>query len=55
MMSILCTVSTLRSWIRLPLGRYTIGGYDGDAGAMTATVEFYETRMPSWVMVEPMN
>jgi hypothetical protein len=35
--------------------RYTIGGYDGDAGAMTATVEFYEPRMPSWVVVEPMN
>ena len=35
--------------------RYSIGGYDGDAGAMVATVEFYEPRMPSWVMVEPMN
>ena len=35
--------------------RFSIGGYDNGAKAMVATVEMYEPRMPSWVMVEPMN
>lgn len=35
--------------------RFSIGGYDTRAKAMVSTVEVYEPRMPSWVMVEPMN
>ncbi|CAD6269082.1 unnamed protein product [Miscanthus lutarioriparius] len=35
--------------------RFSIGGYDTGAKAMVATVEVYEPRMPSWMMVEPMN
>ncbi|KAE8782262.1 Kelch-like protein 17 [Hordeum vulgare] len=40
-----------------PIGnlRYSIGGYNPEAGAGVATVELYDPRMPSWVAVELMK
>jgi len=42
-------------WLCIFFSRFSIGGYDTGAKAMVATVEVYEPRMPSWMMVEPMN
>jgi len=35
--------------------RFSIGGYDSATKEMVATVEMYDPRMPSWVIVEPMS